>query len=983
MKKLTILLVLAMIVAMVIPTSLAAKAPEAGKDVYIVVMTGDPAIAYEGCVEGLPATKPETGKKLNANSALVKDYEKFLEKGHNKALEAVGAGPSEKIYDYTVSLNGFAALLTETQATEIAKQPGVALVLPDEMRYKTTDNSPEFLGLTDPAGPWAKGYDGEGVVIGIIDTGIWPEHPSFADDGSYEPLPGYEGLPCDFGNTAHNPDDAPFTCNNKLLGAYQMLDTYRFYIGADPDEFDSARDDDGHGTHTASTAAGNAGVEASIYGISRGTVSGIAPRARIIAYKALGNLGGFTSDLAAAIDQAVADGADVINYSIGGGAASPGADEIAFLFAADAGVYVATSAGNSGPGEETLGNPGTMPWVTTVGASTQDRTFQGSVILDNGEEYFGASITPGTAELPLVDAADAGDELCAPGSLNASVVAGKIVLGKRGVYNRVEKSLAVAMAGGAGLILYNADDSQDQDADNHFVPTVHISNTDGLAIKAYIAATADPVAQINGGEFTEIDAPWMAAFSSRGANPVAGDIIKPDITAPGVNILAGASPFPDPNFLPGQYFQCISGTSMSSPHVAGAFALIKQAHPDWSPAMAKSAIMTTAYQDVMKEDGVTPADPFDMGSGHLNVGGKAIKGSAFEPGLVYDAGLYEYAAFTCGMNWGIFTPGSCAFLNSIGVPMEPYNLNYPSIGIAELPGSLTVQRTVTSVAEENGWREYAVSVDAPEGYTVTVEPSVLMLKSGDSAIYEVTITNVAAPAGEWRFGSLTWYDKDKNSHYEVYSPIAVKAALFSAPAEISGSGETGSTSFDVTFGYTGSYSAAAHGLEPAIVTSDNVLQDPDQTFDPFDGYSNLHTFTLSGAAFLRIAMPPEATEVDADLDIFVYDPYGSQVATSTSGGTNELIDIPFPEDGTWSVYVHGWSCPGGDSDYDMYTWIVSATPGGNLVIDSAPASATIGATETVDVSWTGATAGQWHLGAVSHTGDVGLMGLTLIDVDNR
>jgi len=985
MKKLTILLVLAMVVAMIVPASLAAKAPEAGKDVYIVVMTADPAISYKGCVEGLPATKPESGTKINANSALVKDYEKFLEKEHNKALEAVGASPCEKIYDYTISLNGFAAALTETQMTEIAKQPGVAMVLPDEMRYKTTDNSPVFLGLTAPGGPWDKDYNGEGVVVGIIDSGIWPEHPSFADDGSYEPLPGYETIPYEFGNTAHNPNDAPYdgSGNNKLLGARQMLDTYRYYIGADPDEFDSARDDDGHGTHTTSTAAGNAGVEASIYGIPRGTVSGIAPRARIIAYKALGNLGGFTSDLAAAIDQAVADGVDVINYSIGGGAAAPGADEIAFLFAANAGVFVATSAGNSGPGAETLGNPGTMPWVTTVGASTQDRTFQGSVSSSDGWEFFGASITPGTAELPLVDAADAGDELCAPGSLNSSIVAGKIVLGKRGAYDRVEKSLAVFMAGGAGLILYNADDTQSQNADNHWVPTVHISNTDGLAIKAYIAATADPVAQINGGEFTEIDAPWMAAFSSRGANPVAGDIIKPDITAPGVNILAGASPFPDPNFLPGELFQCISGTSMSSPHVAGAFALIKQAHPDWSPAMAKSAIMTTAYQDVMKEDGVTPADPFDMGSGHLNVGGKAIKGSAFEPGLVYDAGLFEYAAFTCGMNWGVFTPGSCTFLESIDVPMEPYNLNYPSIGIAELPGSLTVQRTVTSVTTEKGWREYTVSVDAPDGYEVTVEPSVLMLKSGQSATYEVTITNIDAPIGEWRFGSLTWSDDGKNSHYEVYSPITVRASLFAAPDEISGSGESGSASFDVTFGYTGSYSAAAHGLEPAIVTSDTVVQDPDQTFDPFDGYSNLHQFVLSGAAFLRIAMPPEATEVDADLDIFVYDPYGSQVATSTSGGTNELIDILFPEDGTWSVYVHGWSCPGGDSDYDMYTWIISATPGGNLVIDSAPASATLGATETVDVSWTGATAGQWHLGAVSHTGDVGLMGLTLIDVDNR
>jgi hypothetical protein len=560
-------------------------------------------------------------------------------------------------------------------------------------------------------------------------------------------------------------------------------------------------------------------------------------------------------------------------------------------------------------------------------------------------------------------------------------ISGKIVLCKRGAYNRVDKSRAVFEAGGAGTILYNENDSQTQNTDNHWTPTVHINYTDGVAIKDYIAATANPVAQINGGEYTEIPAPWMAAFSSRGANPVVGDIIKPDITAPGVNILAAASPFPDPGFLPGELFQSIGGTSMSSPHVAGAFALLKQAHPEWSPAMAKSALMTTAYQDVMKEDGMTPADPFDMGAGHLDVGGKANKGSALEPGLVYDAGLFEYAAFTCGMDWGVFTSGSCDFLESIGVPTEPYNLNVPSIGVAELPGSQTVVRTVTSVAKENGWREYTVSVDAPPGYEVTVSPSTIQLKSGQSATYEVTITNVGAPAGEWRFGSLTWSDKTGN--YDVYSPIAVKGAMFSAPSEIAASGEDGSASFEVGFGYTGSYAAAAHGLEPATVTSDNVVQDPDQTFDPNDGYSNLHTFDLSGAAYLRIAMPPEATEADADLDIFVYNPLGQLAASSTAGGTNEQVDILLPMDGTWYVFVHGWSAPGGDSDYDMYSWVVSATPGGNMMIDSAPAAATLGATETIDVSWTGATAGEWHLGAVSHTGDAGLMGLTLINVDNR
>jgi len=266
---------------------------------------------------------------------------------------------------------------------------------------------------------------------------------------------------------------------------------------------------------------------------------------------------------------------------------------------------------------------------------------------------------------------------------------------------------------------------------------------------------------------------------------------------------------------------------------------------------------------------------------------------------------------------------------------------------------------------------------------VTVSPAELRLRGGESASYEVTFTNVSAPAGEWRFGSLTW--NDKTGSYSARSPIAVSAALFAAPAEAAGSGESGSTSFNVSFGYTGSYTAAAHGLEPATVTSDTVVQDPDQNFNPNDGYSNLHQFNLSGAAYFRIAMPPDSVADPGaiDLDIFVYDPNGNQVASSTNGGTDEQIDIVLPMDGTWSVFVHGWQTAGPSANYDMYTWAVSATPGGNLMIDAAPTAAAIGSTETIDVSWTGAAAGQWHLGAVSHTGDSGLMGLTLVDVDNR
>jgi subtilisin family serine protease len=978
-----------LVVTLVLVSSLGA-APAAQDDVasYIVVMELDPVVAYEGGMTGLPATKPKEGAKVNPNSAHVRKYQDHLKKTHEASLDAAGASPNQMVNEYTYALNGYSALLSEEQVKAVKSQDGVLLVLEDELLQPTTDSSPTFLGLTEPAGPWQTGYDGEGVIVGVIDSGIWPEHPSFADDGTFPPAPALDDSrpTCEFGNTAHNPNDLPFECNDKLIGARQMLDTYRALIGAEPFEFDSARDDNGHGTHTASTAAGNSDVAASMYGIPRGYVSGIAPRAHVIAYKGLGTLGGFTSDLASAIDQAVADGVDVINYSIGGGAAGPGADEIAFLFAADAGVHVATSAGNSGSGPATLGNPGTMPWMTTVGASTQSRFWQGTIILGDGSEYTGASITPGVGVAPLVDAEFAGGDLCVPGSLDPSAVSGSIVLCRRGAIARAAKSLAVLQAGGVGMIMYENSDDNNLFSDSHWVPSVHVDQTPGLAIKSYIASASSPTAEIIGEQVSEWPyAPSMTIFSSRGPNPVAPDIIKPDITAPGIQILAGNTPMPEPGSLSGELFQAIAGTSMSSPHIAGVFALLDQAHPDWSPAMVRSAIMTTAYQDVVDNDRVSPADPFDFGAGHVNPGNRVHKGSSFQPGLAYDAGFNDYLGFLCDAFPEVFgnPAATCAALAGAGIPTDASDLNYPSIGIADLTGSQTVQRTVTSVAKENGWREYSVSVDAPPGYDVTVSPSSFKLKSGDSATYWVTISNNGtAPVGEWRFGSLTWTDNTGN--YNVYSPIAVKAALFDAPAEVLGSGESGSASFDVTFGYSGSYTAAAHGLEAATVTSDNVVQDPDQNFDPNDGYSNLHQFTLTGAAYFRIAMPPDAVNDPAiDIDIFVYDPSGTQVASSTSGGTNEQIDIVLPVDGTWSVYVHGWQTAGPSADYDMYSWIISATPGGNMTIDSAPASATIGATETIDVSWTGATAGQWHLGAVSHTGDTGLLGLTLVNVDNR
>lgn len=985
MKRKLFNVILIVVMTLSLTVTVFAKPSEAGLRAdnlksYVVIMKGDAVVNYEGDVAQFKATKPVEGKKINPNARKVKEYQNYLDAKHSASLEAAGASALQKVHDYTVALNGYSAIITEEQAKSIAAQSDVVLVLEDVMRYADTDSSPKFLGLTGKGNAWAKGWTGEGVIVGVIDSGIWPEHPSFADDGSYPPAPPLDNSRpnCEFGNTAHNANDAPFECNNKLIGARQMLDTYRALIGATPDEYDSARDDNGHGTHTASTAAGNRGVEASIYGIPRGKVSGIAPRAHVVAYKGLGNLGGFTSDLAAAIDQAVFDGVDVINYSIGGGASGPGADEIAFLFAADAGVHVATSAGNSGPGAATLGNPGTMPWMTTVGASTQPRFWQGTVILGNGAAYEGASITPGVGSAPLVDAEVAGGDLCVPGTLDPTAVTGKIVLCRRGAIARAAKSEAVFLAGGVGMVMYENTDDNSLFSDTHWVPSVHIDNTPGLAVKAYIASDANPTAEIVGEQVsTWPSAPSMTYFSSRGPNPVSPDLIKPDITAPGIQILAGNSPTPIGGY-PGELFQAIAGTSMSSPHIAGVFALLDQAHPDWSPAMAKSAIMTTAYQDVVDNDRVSPADPFDYGSGHVDVANATRKNSAFRPGLVYNAGLFEYAAYTCGEDFGVFTQGSCDFLESIGVPSEPYNLNVPSIGVANLAGSQTVVRTVTAAFGHGVKRSFTFQpvVEAPPGFKVSVSPASLVLANGESASYEVTITNVSAPSGEWRFGSLTW----QGLGYSVYSPIAVNAAPFAAPSEIFSSGESGSASFDVSFGYNGSYAAAPHGLAADEPTDGEIGQDPDQTYPSADdspvGVQRI-TFPITGAAFVRWEM---IIPGDDDIDLFLEDSSGTIVAASTSGGTDELIELTLPADDTYTMVVHGWSVPNEPLPYTLHFWQVPLASGGSLNLDSAPTSAEIGVTGSVDVSWSGLAEGR-YLGAVSHTGDVGLMGLTLVNVD--
>jgi subtilisin family serine protease len=970
--------------------------PIAKNGVYIVVMKEQPAAGYTGEIAGLPSTKPEEGEKLSRDDSDVQQYVAHLDATHDAALDSAGIARSALLSSYRYAANGFSAKLSPEQATALSAQAGVSMVVPDTIRKISNydrhhDEDPDvtsaaFLGLTDRKGVYASGINGEGVVVGMIDTGIWPEHPSL-DPTGFGPAPAtFVGTGCDFGNTAVNPLDAPFECNNKLLAAKSY---HAALTAADlvPGSYLSARDDDGHGTHTSTTAAGNADVSASILGSDFGTVTGIAPRARISTYKVCwnGEGGGCSSaDTAAAIDDAIADGVDVINYSIGGPTPAFSLDDLEFLYANDAGVFVSRSAGNDGPAPYTIGTAAVAPWVTAVGASTTDSTFASTVTLGDGQAFTGASVTGGVGPAPIVDAAALGNPLCLNGVGFTTPVTGQIVLCLRGTNARVDKSREVFENGGVGMVVYNAVDPQEVVTDNHFVPSVHISNPDGLAVKAYITANgATATATLSSAASAPAQGSVMAAFSSRGPNGFSEDVITPDVTAPGVNILAGNTPTP---FIsaPGQYFQAISGTSMSAPHVAGVYALMKQAHPEWSPAEAKSALMTSARQDVVKEDGVTPADPFDMGAGHIAPGGKyGKKNTPFNPGLVYDADALDYLGYTCETFpiLPVIVLGfadSCDLLANAGVPTTAENLNLASIGVGDVAGLATVTRTVTNVS--NRKLNLDAAVEAPAGFKVKVSPRHLKLQPGESKSFTVKFTRTTAPYDTFSFGSLTW----EGGGYEVRSPIAVKAKQFAASALVSGVGDSGTIDIPVKFGYEGAYGATASGLVSPHSIAGTVVDDPDNDINIAlaTGNYSLEQVTIpAGTALTRIGIRNADVNPGADIDLYVFDSELNQVGGSGSGTSHETVDLVRPVAGVYFVVIHGFDTAGPSSPYVLYDWSVPEAGGGSLTVTAAPAAATVAAEGIVTVAWTGAGAAPEQLGAVIHANAEGILAVTGVEIN--
>ena len=977
--------------------------------------------------------------RFDKTSSAIQGYAAHLATEQDKVLASAGAG-TELIYRYQYGLNGFAARMHPSQAHKLENLPDVLRVWEDEIRPLATNYSLDFLGLFDPEKGLrgTPGLDGDGIVIGVIDSGIAPEHPSLADtreadrprlcQGSwaensllgrwlcrrfdkledtlqFDPPENWNGT-CQLGEqfTAE-------ACNNKLIGARWFVSGAEATGPIDEGEIRSARDVDGHGTHTTTTAAGNR-VKASIFGSFIGRIEGVAPRARVAVYKACWLRPGDqrascnTSDLANAIDAAVADGVDIINYSVGSSLVSVTApDDLALMAATKAGVFTVVAAGNEGPNLGTIGSPAGGPWVLTAAASSRDgKTTLEALEIKTPPGIAGkyaikeANFTPALSERGPLNGdlvlADDGEDILADGGagtlsdaceplINSSDVADNVALIQRGSCSFDVKITNAADAGAIAAIVYNiAGDPIVMNGDSGLsdIPAVMIGQADGNLILAEFDAGNLVTVLLDKDLFlTEKDTGnVMGSFSARGPGP-SPDILKPDVTAPGINILAGFTP-DAANAAPGENFAYLTGTSMSTPHVAGVGALLLQAHPDWSPSAIKSALMTTAHQDLTGSDGATAALPFDYGAGHI------VPNDSVDPGLVYDVTADEYDAFACGIASPGVTEERCNELSAMGHSFAGADLNQPSIAIERLANERTVSRRVTSVSDESA--TYVANVVAPAGIGVTVVPASITVGPGQTATFDLTFSFESGPLDLWRFGSLTW---DDGTH-SVYSTIAIRPISVTAPAEVTAFGADGSLSFPVEFGYTGAYNAGVHGLRLPLILNGFVDNDPTKTFS-FRTNNGVTAHLIDvpvEQAYLRFALFDTLTDGDDDLDMYVYycpdNINCTKIGDSGEATSQEEFNVLLPAAGRYAVLIHGFETDqlsgGIGANYTLLGWSFGLFDDQGNMTTSGPAFVNAGTTENIVVNWTGLLPDTIYLGGVSHNTPQGLSAITVIRIGN-
>ncbi|MFC1851730.1 S8 family serine peptidase [candidate division CSSED10-310 bacterium] len=997
--------------------------------VYIVKLVDPPLALYDGSLNGLPATNPRlTGaKKVEVDHPDCVVYRSFLALIRAQILSDIQRELGrrvEVVYEYDIATNGFATVLTSSEAFQVAHLPGVLQVTVEKIRHlnkrvmrpfgtqrsrqhkyavpgltylgsagiffsgflflfyigcvlgnrgtsnkllamiviltvlslsllyccsddddddgETADTPSLSAGWIGADSIWdgsatgnRPGTLGENIVIGIIDSGINPEHPSFAaiDDNDYvhtNPRDKYYGC-CDPDEGVY---DSTFPCNDKLIGAWG------YAFNGDP------RDRSGHGSHTASTAAGNIlnATTITLFNGYTGTyyISGVAPHAHIISYSVCEEDGCPESHILAAVDQAIIDKVDVINFSIGGGPSDPwtDGDSTAFLAAMNAGIFVSASAGNAGPGEATIDSPSDSPWINSVGASTYNIIHRNSVINMSGGETSppadmgGRGISTAYGPAPIIYAGDIGDPYC-EGNFNTSL-SGEIVVCELNlqIFPMMQAEYVRAAGGGGMVVAGSAQvDFLALLEFEYNIPATYIPYAEGVALKQWLSTGSGHQAAISGAtpEADSDSADIMSFTSSRGPNYAVPSIIKPDLTGPGYNVIAAWS-----GGQMGDY-ALASGTSMSSPHASGAGILLKALNPGWTPVEIRSALMsTTITEGLIDFDEVTATDPFDYGAGRIELKNAGLAG------LVFDE---TYSNF-------LKADPDLYFLTEIEGEGEPSQLNIASVATHACVETCQWKRIVKNGLNfDTSW---SVSVTAPAGVSLTVTPVNFSLIPGGTQeiLIDALVQNLAE--GEWGFGQLIFTESNDQAS-PCHLPVAIRpmASFLPEKIEISTTSDSDSTTryrfqargiSDLTVRIT--------DLAPGDVTLQTLVSDPTNR-DPFDGFDP----ETDGAFFITIDVPVNCKRLVAqiaasesnDIDLFVgygdTPGYSTLISSSTSPGKFEYVNIDEPTAGTYWVVVQNWDPENGSSlpgqDVTLVTAIVPTTETGTMTVTPEFVSQTV------------------------------------------
>ena len=938
-------------------TAVAAPGPEraTAPGVYVVLLDAAPAAAYDGRVHGLQATRPAGGHRFDRTRPAVSAYAAWLTRRQDDLLREAG-GP-DVLYRFTTAVDGFAATLTGDQVQTLRADPRVLRVERSVKHHldrtravpAVGSSARDLLGLDGPDGAWARagGVEraGRGVVIGVVDSGLWPESPSFnavadATPGTAASLPGFHG------DCAAGERWGPEDCSDKVVSARWFVHGFGAENTAGA-EYLSPRDGTGHGSHVASTAAGDHGVRVQIDGQRFGTTSGMAPAARLAVYKACWTApdpaddGCTTADAVAAVDRAVGDGVDILTYSVSGSQERDDAVERAFLGAASAGVLVTTSAGNHGA------RPGSVahvaPWVTTVAASTH-HVFQGAVRLGDGRSYVGAMVADrGVRSTGLVLGADvaaggasaAEARVCAAGSLEAARTEGKVVVCERGHGARLDKSASVARSGGVGMILANTR-REGTAADVHAVPTVHLAAGPAAAVEAYArraggraTVTLDPA----GHDASRI--PAVAGFSSRGpARASGGDVLKPDLTAPGVSVLGAVAPPSDS----GRSWDLLSGTSTSAPHVAGLAAVIAGVRPGWSPARIRSAMMTTAY-DLRGSHG-----PLVEGAGHVD------PARFLDPGLVFDTSPAAWERVAAGA-----LPARAA--------------NAPSLAVGDLVGPTTVLRRITNVGTRR--ESYSVRTRGLRGVDVQAFPATVRLAPGQSRTIRLQVTaRPTAPVGRDVTGWLVW----RGDRHRVRIPVSVRPALVAAPRQVAGGGRGTGSGRVVVRGRSGNGRTVKLHSTGLVAARTSPLALRPGSFDPAHPQADADTAARqvripAGTSVARFAASGAAA--GTELDLYVYRD-GRLVDSATDDAPDSVLTLTSPAAGDYRVLVaaratRGDAPAGVRTGGRLDTWVVpQAGAASRMVLSTDAVGFAPGRRFRYTASWTGLDPAKRYLGVVTY-----------------